>query len=279
MNLCNGAVSDRVTRSRSKIDSPDPAGGPDGPEEPDPAAEELRLSKKRRGLTLQRARYGKALLSTGEVTGWRIFGITPIDHVHYILFIRTARIDHTNHLTPRPIIAHVQLLPKPTFKPQDSATTGGIPEATFNSQQLVTAVWETASPHMRAQLSKNFANPTKPTNEEILAVCQQAVDEFSGDIAYTVMVTKLFNEPRSELETLDSGGVYPAARLLDKLLYQDLGQGWFLLYHPMVPIGGTIEMYGGREELYSWCLYVARGQPDSKHCIDVDSTPDVMVSA
>ncbi|KAF5353167.1 hypothetical protein D9757_012647 [Collybiopsis confluens] len=99
------SASDRVTRSmtrsRSEIDSPDPAGGPDEPEEPDPAVEELMLSKKRRDLTLQCARYGKALLSTGLVRSHGL-GMAMDAGTNRILF-QLQYYDHSLLLRSKPI--------------------------------------------------------------------------------------------------------------------------------------------------------------------------------
>ena len=50
---------------------------------------------------------------------------------------------------------------------------------------------------------------------------------------------------------------------------KDLGNGMFVLYHPMVPNGATVQqLYGSNPNYIYWCLYVAHGRSDRRHCID-----------
>lgn len=49
---------------------------------------------------------------------------------------------------------------------------------------------------------------------------------------------------------------------------KDLGNEMFVLYHPMVPNGSTMQhLYGSNPDNIYWCLYVARGGTERRHCI------------
>lgn len=50
---------------------------------------------------------------------------------------------------------------------------------------------------------------------------------------------------------------------------KDLGNGFFVLYHPMVPYGATVQqLYGSNPDFIYWCFYIAAGGTDRRHCID-----------
>lgn len=56
---------------------------------------------------------------------------------------------------------------------------------------------------------------------------------------------------------------------MNNYLFKDLGNGLFVLYHPMLPNSTTVEqLYGTNLDHIYWCLYVARGGTERRHCID-----------
>ncbi|KAF5389815.1 hypothetical protein D9757_003709 [Collybiopsis confluens] len=97
----------------------------------------------------------------------------------------------------------------------------------------------------RARLSKDFADPTKPTKSEILGICHRALEDFNGGLDHALKVVLLYNK-HTQIWKRSTSGIRPARRFLDKLVYQELGHNWFILYQPMIPSSADINQYQGK---------------------------------